>query len=206
MSRGKDFLDTPGTTEVVYGCMYAGKTTMYIDRVREAERKGFSIVTVKHVWDNRFGGAHAAQICTHDQVHLNRPAWTVSRLEDLHTIFPHVFKPERRGLLIIDEGQFFPGLEEFVSEVRSQYPIVNIVIAGLDMDFLGRPFGDIPKLIATADINTHLKARCACGSSEALYSHRIVQSREVILIGGAEAYVPMCKKCFTKANPALHVA
>lgn len=188
----------PGLVEVIHGCMYAGKTTAYIARVREAEHQGFGIITVKHVWDNRYGGnAHAAQICTHDRVMLNRPTWTVTRLEDLHPILPHIFKPGQRGLLAIDEGQFFPNLHEFVRAVHGQYPYVNIVVAGLDMDFMGRPFGDIPELVKTADVNTHLKARCACGSKEAIYSRRLVNSEEVVLIGGSETYAPQCEKCFS---------
>jgi thymidine kinase len=178
--------------------MYAGKTTAYIARVEEAQSRDFGIVTAKHVWDNRYGGgAHAAQICTHDQVMLERPTWTVSRLEDLYTILPHIFKADRRGLLAIDEGQFFPRLYEFVEEVRVKYPSVNIVVAGLDMDFMGRPFGDMPKVIAKSNVDTHLKANCACGSKEAIYSHRLAKSKEVVLIGGSESYVPQCEKCFS---------
>lgn len=197
-------LSQPGTMEVAHGCMYAGKTTTYIARVKEAEAQGFGIVTAKHVWDDRYGGkSHAAQVCTHDQVMLERPTWTVTRLEDLYPILPHVFRADRRSLLAIDEGQFFPRLYEFVQEVRLKYPQTNILIAGLDMDFLGRPFGDMPKLILDADFDVHLKAKCACGSHEALYSHRLVQSKEVVLIGGAEAYVPRCEKCFRAEIPLV---
>lgn len=199
-------LARPGATEVVYGCMYAGKTTAYISRVKEAEALGFSVITVKHIWDNRYGGnAHAAQICTHDQVMLDRPTWTVSRLDDLYPILPHMFKPDRRSLLAIDEGQFFPRLYEFVQEIRLKYPQTNILVSGLDMDFMGRPFGDMPKLIADADIDTHLMATCSCGSKAAIYSHRLVKSKEVVLIGGAEAYVPRCEHCFTveMTNPLV---
>ncbi|HFB61905.1 MAG TPA: thymidine kinase, partial [Bacteroidetes bacterium] len=100
-----------------------------------------------------------------------------------------------------DEAQFFG--EELVS-VCNELAMngKRVVVAGLDMDYLGNPFGPIPKLMATAEYVTKVHAICIRCGNLANYSHRTVKNDNLVVLGETDAYEPLCRRCFLEARAA----
>lgn len=97
----------------------------------------------------------------------------------------------------IDEAQFFGPELVSVCETLADNGI-RVVVAGLDMDFLGRPFGPMPQLMAVAEFVTKVHAVAHCGSA-AHYSHRISNRTELLVLGEKDVYEPLCRSCYAKA-------
>jgi len=95
----------------------------------------------------------------------------------------------------IDEGQFF---DDSLVEVCQQLANngTRVIVAGLDMDYLGRPFGPMPALLATAEYVTKVHAVCVCCGEIASYSYRIVASESQVLLGETDSYEARCRPCF----------
>jgi len=99
----------------------------------------------------------------------------------------------------IDEAQFFDNeLVSVCNQLADQGK--RVVVAGLDMDFLGKPFGPIPSLLATAEYVTKVHAICMRCGSLASYSHRTTQDEKLVLLGEMDAYEPLCRRCFYEAR------
>ena len=100
----------------------------------------------------------------------------------------------------IDEGQFFDkSLTEVCNKLADQG--IRVIVAGLDMDFRGKPFGPMPDLMATAEYVTKVHAICMRCGSLAQYSHRLTDVSKQVMLGEKESYEPLCRKCFND----LHV-
>jgi thymidine kinase len=98
----------------------------------------------------------------------------------------------------IDEAQFFDmGLIEVCNQLASQG--IRVIVAGLDMDYLGRPFGPIPGLLASAEYITKVHAICVRCGELAHHSHRLLEGDKLVLLGETETYEPLCRKCFNEA-------
>lgn len=103
------------------------------------------------------------------------------------------------GVLCIDDGQFFEGIVKFSNVCASEPNNITVIIAALDTDFRRKQFPEIADLMAHSDEVIKLKAICHdCGLKEAIYTHKIGGSEEIIEIGGKEKYVPLCRNCFSK--------
>ena len=99
----------------------------------------------------------------------------------------------------IDEAQFFDKhLVEVVVQLANQG--VRVIVAGLDMDFRGDPFGPIPGLMAVADFVTKVHAVCVRCGSNAQFSHRLTEKEQVVLLGEKDIYEPLCRRCYLQAN------
>ena len=98
----------------------------------------------------------------------------------------------------IDEAQFFDkGLIDVVTKLANMG--IRVIIAGLDMDFKGVPFGPIPGLMAVADYITKVHAICVRCGSIAQFSHRLSEKEQVVLLGEKDIYEPLCRSCYNKA-------
>jgi thymidine kinase len=99
----------------------------------------------------------------------------------------------------IDEAQFFDDeLPSVCSQLADQG--IRVIVAGLDMDFKGIPFGPIPKLLAMAEYVTKVHAICVRCGNLAQYSHRTTAEESLILLGETDNYEPICRKCYVKAT------
>lgn len=173
-----------GTIELICGCMFSGKSERLVQQVEEARAAGLAVAAFKHASDDRYG---ADQIVTHNgrRVEAFRAGCAS---EVLHAV------GEAR-LVVIDEAQFFAAdlvdaCRRLADEGR------DVIVAGLDRDSWGLPFGPISEIEAMADRVTRTRAVCAKCGRPAEYTFRRVPIGGKTMIGGAEAYEPRCEACF----------
>lgn len=180
----------PGTIELVCGCMFSGKSETLLARLAAARTAGLKVAAFKHASDDRYS---SSQIVTH-----------AGHRADAVPVSAAVQIAESAGdavVVLIDEGQFFGADLVDVCRVLADAGR-DVIVAGLDRDSWGQPFGPIPELAAVAQKITHLKATCSCGA-EAEYTQRIVAVDSIKMIGGPEAYEPRCRKCFCPPSSGL---
>lgn len=179
-----DMLKQNGKLTVFYGCMFAGKTSSLIARISTIGLKPSELLVLKPAVDARAGSAH---IVTHDGKSHACVVYTgETELADMLTPFTKV--------LALDEAQFFDKL--FLTEIkRALGKGIDVIAAGLDMDYKGRPFGLMPRLLEIADEKQHLKAVCAVCGADAEHSYRKTPNNVLILIGQENHYEPRCKSC-----------
>jgi len=175
--------------ELICGCMFSGKSGMLISRITAARSRGLPVAAFKHASDDRYA---RTRIATHDG--RSCEALPVERSDRI---------PGLAGgadLVVIDEAQFFDaGLPEVCRALAEGG--ADVVLAGLDLDAWGLPFGPMPALEAIADRITRLHAVCAACGAPADRTQRIAPVESPSMIGGSEAYEPRCANCF-RAPPA----
>ncbi len=177
-----------GWIEVITGSMFSGKTEELMRRLRRARYAKKSVKVFKPLIDTRYA---SDCVVSHDTNHL--PCMQISSPRML------VDMAELPDVMGIDEAQFFG--DELVSVCeRLAAEGVRVIVAGLDMDFLGRPFGPMPQLMAVAEYVTKVHAVCAHCGSVAHYSHRISDSKQLYVLGEKDVYEPLCRSCFIKAS------
>lgn len=178
-----------GRIEVVTGSMFSGKSKETIRRAEVSARARRNVQAFKPRLDNRYGTdvikSHNGDMFSAVEVGCSDEI--LSRLYGLTEV------------VVIDEGQFFDNkIIEVVKELRAQR--IAVIINGLDMDFLGDPFGPMPDLMAIATQVDKLHAVCDCGKKASLPQRKINgvparRSDPIILIGGSESYGPVCHEC-----------
>lgn len=173
-----------GWIEVVCGGMFSGKTEELIRRARRAHIAGQHVVVVKPKIDTRYS---EEEIVSHNATAL--PGLVVDTADQI------ILLTGEAQVICIDEAQFFD--ERIVDVVNT---LANdgkrVIIAGLDMDFEGRPFEPMPQLLAIAEYVTKLHAICAESGMMAHYSQRVVENRDRVLVGETGAYEPRARHCF----------
>ncbi len=177
-----------GWIEVICGSMFSGKTEELIRRLKRAEFARQKVEIFKPAIDKRYDDA--------DVVSHNANAIRSTPVEAAANILLLVSDVEVVG---IDEAQFFD--EELVhvcNELANRG--IRVVIAGLDMDFSGKPFGVMPKLMAISEYVTKVHAICMECGDLANYSHRISNNEQLVLLGETEHYVPLCRKCYHESR------
>lgn len=173
-----------GWIEVICGSMFSGKTEELIRRLKRACIAHQRVEIFKPAVDTRYDEIH---LVTHDGNRLVSTAMDTSG-----AILAAAKGAEVVG---IDEAQFFdPGLPAVCDQLARDG--VRVIAAGLDMDFAGNPFGPVPFLLAEADYITKLHAICVRCGSIASYSHRKSPETDTLLLGEADLYEPLCRKCF----------
>jgi thymidine kinase len=182
-----------GSLEVICGPMFSGKTEELIRRLRRAQIARQRVVVVKPSIDNRYD---ANDIVSHSSQRLESIA--VQTLDDIQDATrraePHV--------LGIDEAQFFDdGLVDLAESIADSG--VRVICAGLDLDYLGKPFGPIPSLLAIAETITKQLAICMVCGEPAARSQRVSEtlgdvSDERVLVGATDAYEARCRRCFVR--------
>lgn len=176
-----------GWIEVVCGSMFSGKTEELIRRIRRAEFAKQRVGIFKPGTDTRY---HESDVVSHD-----RRAVASVPVRDSAALLPLALKLEVAG---IDEAQFF---DENLPRVAGQLADagVRVIIAGLDMDFQGRPFGPMPQLLAMAEYVTKVHAICVRCGELAHYSHRTIPSKRLVVLGETDSYEPLCRQCYNAA-------
>jgi thymidine kinase len=174
-----------GSIELITGSMFSGKTEELMRRLRRAEIAKLRVNIFKPSIDKRYV---EKAIVSHDyNSTLSTPVETASSI---------LLLCGQVEVVGIDEAQFFdPELPSVCEKLANKG--IRVIIAGLDMDFQGNPFGPMPHLMAIADEVLKLHAVClVCGRS-ALYSYRIeTESQDTILLGQKERYEPRCRICY----------
>jgi thymidine kinase len=167
---------------VILGCMFAQKTTELVRQVRRWRSIGRRVLVVHHALDQRYQEQEPA-VVTHD--HVKEAAVTAERLADITW--------KDYDLIAIDEGQFFPDLM-IVTQWADQG--IHVIVAGLDGTSDREPFGDMLRLLPHAEEVIRLSALCVhCrDGTRAIYSRRVTPTSDVVCVGGAEAYEPVCRR------------
>ncbi len=177
-----------GTIEVITGSMFSGKTEELIRRLRRARFAGLRVEIFKPTVDNRYSGT---MIVSHDDKSiLSTPVENASSI---------LLLADNVDVVGIDEAQFF---DASVVEVCNKLADngVRVVVAGLDMDFMGNPFGPMPALLAIAEYITKVHAICMRCGSLAQFSHRKSEESQVVVLGEKDKYEPLCRECYIKAT------
>lgn len=173
-----------GSIEVICGSMFSGKTEELIRRLRRAQIARLNVEIFKPRTDTRY---HETEVVSHNQTSI--PSTPVESSSAILLLGSHV------QVVGIDEAQFFDDELPYVCNALANKG-VRVIIAGLDMDFQGKPFGPMPALMAIAETVTKVHAVCVKCGNEALYSYRLVPSEAKILLGEMESYEPRCRHCF----------
>jgi len=175
-----------GWIEVVCGSMFSGKTEELIRRLKRAVIAGKTVEIFKPHIDIRYD---EESIVSHDKRSI--PSTPVSNSQSILVLASDV------DVIGIDEAQFFDDqLPDVCNKLASSGS--RIIIAGLDMDFSGKPFGPMPALLSMAEYVTKLHAICMQCGSPASYSFRLTASEEQIELGEKDIYEPRCRHCFHK--------
>lgn len=173
-----------GSIEVICGSMFSGKTEELIRRLRRAQIAKLNVEIFKPKTDVRYD---ETAVVSHD---LNSIQSTP--VENSASILILGTSTEVVG---IDEAQFFDeGLPEVCNTLANRG--IRVVIAGLDMDFQGKPFGPMPALMSIAELVTKVHAVCVQCGGPATYSYRTVANESKILLGEKESYEPRCRICY----------
>lgn len=177
----------PGRIEVVCGSMFSGKTEELIRRLKRAEFAKQSVEIFKPALDTRYS---EIEVVSHDRNSImSTPVDSSSSILLLSSDI---------DVVGIDEAQFFDdGLVAVCNELANKG--IRVIVAGLDMDFKGVPFGPIPALCAIADEVTKVHAICVRCGALAYVSHRLVNNEKRVMLGEQAEYEPLCRECYRKA-------
>lgn len=177
----------PGRIEVVCGSMFSGKTEELIRRLKRAEFAKQRVEIFKPALDTRYS---EIEVVSHDRNSImSTPVDSSSSILLLSSDI---------DVVGIDEAQFFDdGLVQVCNELANKG--IRVIVAGLDMDFKGVPFGPIPALCAIADEVTKVHAICVRCGALAYVSHRLVNNEKRVMLGEQAEYEPLCRECYRKA-------
>jgi thymidine kinase len=177
---------TTGWIEVICGSMFSGKTEELIRRMNRATIAQQKVEIFKPALDTRY---HEADIVSHNANSIR--STPVQASAEIYLLATNC------EVVGIDEAQFFDDeIVEVCTKLANQGK--RIIVAGLDMDFRGKPFGAMPALMAIAEYVTKVHAICMKCGAVASYSYRLVYSEEKILLGETEKYEARCRKCFNE--------
>lgn len=180
-----------GCIEVICGSMFSGKTEELIRRLRRAKFAHLKVEIFKPMIDVRYS---EEEVVSHNATSiLSTPVESSSSILLLsHDV----------DVVGIDEAQFFDdGIIEVCQKLANSG--IRVIVAGLDMDYLGKPFGPMPTLMAIAEHVDKVHAICVKCGDPAQHSHRLSQSDKLVELGETDKYEPLCRHCFNKANPHL---
>ena len=177
----------PGRIEVVCGSMFSGKTEELIRRMKRAKFAKQKVEIFKPSLDTRYS---EGDVVSHDRNSI--------RSTSIDSSGSILLLASDIDVVGIDEAQFFDnGLVEVCNELANRG--VRVIVAGLDMDYKGVPFGPIPALCAIADEVTKVHAICVKCGALAYVSHRLVHNDKRVLLGEQDEYEPLCRECYQKA-------
>ena len=179
-----------GCIEVVCGSMFSGKTEELIRRLRRAQFANQKIAIFKPAVDNRYSDV---EVVSHDFHKItSQPIGDAAQMLE---IAPDV------EVVGVDEAQFFgPNLVDVCQTLANRG--VRVIIAGLDTDYLGKPFGPMPQLMAVAEDVQKVHAICVKCGSLANHSHRLSHSKKLVVLGEKDVYEPLCRQCYNEVMAA----
>lgn len=176
-----------GSIEVVCGSMFSGKTEELIRRVKRADIAKQKVLIFKPSLDIRYS---KDDVVSHDQSCISS-----TPIDSSNSIL--LLVDEDVDVVGIDEAQFIDDdLANVCVELANRGK--RVIVAGLDMDFKGIPFGPMPALCAVADEVTKVHAICMKCGSPALFSHRLVNDERRVMLGETQEYEPLCRRCYNK--------
>ncbi len=177
-----------GWIEVVCGSMFSGKTEELIRRLKRAKFANQKVEIFKPQKDTRY---HDVNVVSHDENSINSIPVASSK-----EIFNHV---QEVSVIGIDEAQFF---DEDLVLVCQRLAIKGkrVIVAGLDMDFRGVPFGPMPALLAVAEYITKVHAICPHCGNLATHSYRLSEEADTVVLGEKDKYEPRCRVCYEMGN------
>ncbi len=177
-----------GRIEVVCGSMFSGKTEELIRRMKRAQFAHQNVEIFKPAIDTRYS---EDDVVTHEGISINS-----TPVDNSSSI---LLLGSECDVIGIDEAQFF---DDNLVDVCNQLARrgVRVIVAGLDMDFRGQPFGPMPALCAIADDVTKVHAICVKCGALAYVSHRKVQNERRVLLGEVNEYEPLCRHCYQEAT------
>ena len=176
---------TQGWIEVIVGSMFSGKSEELIRRLRRAQIARQRVQIFKPALDTRYAGDH---IVSHSEMRIESCAVASSR-----ALLDRV-QPDTE-VVGIDEGQFFDlELPMICNTLADQGK--RVIVAGLDQDYLGKPFEPMPQLLAIAEYITKTHAICMVCGNPANHTQRLVPSGERVLVGAQGVYEARCRRCF----------
>jgi thymidine kinase len=173
-----------GSIELITGSMFSGKTEELIRRLRRARFAGLRVEIFKPSLERRYSGT---RVVSHDDKSIiSTPVDNASAI---------ILLAGDCDVIGIDEAQFF---DQSIIAVCNNLADngIRIIIAGLDMDFLGNPFGPMPSLMAISEFVTKLHAICVRCGNLAQYSYRKSDEAQQVLLGEMDIYEPLCRNCF----------
>ena len=177
-----------GWIEVICGSMFSGKTEELLRRLKRARFANQEVMLFKPARDIRYS---TDEVVSHDEnAMLSMPLDHTRNMLSLS---------ENAEVVGVDEAQFF---EQNLVQVCQDLALngKRVIIAGLDMDFKGLPFGPVPELLAVAEYITKVHAICPHCGNLATHSYRLVENEETVLLGAKDSYEPRCRKCFSMGN------
>lgn len=177
-----------GSIEVICGSMFSGKTEELIRRLRRAQFAKQTVEIFKPKIDTRYSDD---EVVSHDRNSI--------RSTPVDSSGSILLMTNDVDVVGIDEAQFFDeGLVDVCNQLAEQG--IRVIIAGLDMDYKGIPFGPMPALMAIAEDVYKVHAICVRCGSLAYVSHRLVESDKRVLLGETQEYEPICRECFRKTH------
>ena len=177
-----------GWIEVIAGSMFSGKTEELIRRLKRARFANLKVEIFKPVVDTRYS---EREVVSHDaNMILSTPVQTASNI---------LLLVNDVDVVGIDEAQFFDkGLADVCNSLADKG--IRVIVAGLDMDYKGRPFGPIPALFSIAEYITKVHAICMRCGNLAHYSYRKTDTDKLVVLGEKDNYEPLCRACYLKAT------
>ena len=175
-----------GWIEVVCGSMFSGKTEELIRRMKRAQIAKLKVEIFKPVIDTRYS---EEDVVSHNEnaIHstpVDSPGNILLLANDVNVVG-------------IDEAQFFDeSIVDVCNKLANQG--IRVIVAGLDMDYLGKPFGPMPKLMAIAEYVTKVHAICVRCGDLAQHSYRKTKNDDLVMLGEQQEYEPLCRKCFNE--------
>lgn len=186
----KDLSGRPkkGWIEVVCGSMFSGKTEELIRRLNRAKIAHQKVEIFKPVIDIRYS---VDEVVSHNENAIrSTPVDTASNI---------LLLTGDVDVVGIDEAQFFePAIVEVCNKLADMG--IRVIVAGLDMDFQGKPFGPMPHLIAVAEYVTKVHAICMRCGSLANFSHRLSPDEKLVVLGEKNEYEPLCRECYNETK------
>ena len=199
-------LHQSGYLEIILGPMYASKTTRLIEIYKQCQLCNIPVAVINHSFDNRYDDE---MLSTHDKIKI--PCIKTDKLMDIyseletqldhnkldHNKLEDKIKIANINVILINEGQFFPDLEEFVKTMLNHNK--KIYVCGLDGDFERKKFGQILDLIPVCDKVTKLTSICSIckNGTPGIFSKRITYETEQTVVGSTN-YIPVCRNCYDK--------
>tara|TARA_B110000003_G_C16579914_1_gene507678 strand:- start:221 stop:796 length:576 start_codon:yes stop_codon:yes gene_type:complete len=175
-----------GSVEVICGSMFSGKTEELLRRLKRAKFAKLNIAVFKPTVDKRYDNK---KIVSHDKNKIS--ATTIDKSEKILELF------NQADIVAVDEAQFFDyNLVNVCNKLASMG--VRVIITGLDMDFLGNPFGVMPNILAIAENITKVHAICIDCGEIANNSYRKSSKKRLVQIGEKKDYKALCRSCFVK--------
>lgn len=173
-----------GWIEVICGSMFSGKTEELIRRLKRAQIAKLKVEIFKPSIDVRYDETN---VVSHDYNSI--PSTPVNNSNNITILAQDV------DVVGIDEAQFFDeGIVDVCNYLTKRG--IRVIVAGLDMDYLGKPFGPIPALMAVAEYVTKVHAICVKCGALANFSHRLSENDKRVLLGEKDIYQPLCRKCY----------